>query len=81
MKMAKDPVCEMEVDKKKAKFSTVKNGKNVISAHVKVSDKLNNQKILDEINKILKEKHNIYFSTVQLEEKCYDLASKEIDFT
>ena len=27
MKMAKDPVCGMEVDEKKAKFSTVKNGK------------------------------------------------------
>src|SRR3989338_4365246 len=39
MKMTKDPVCGMEIDKKKAKFSTVKNGKKYFFCSKNCHDK------------------------------------------
>lgn len=45
-------------------------GKNLFMAHIKVKEMNAHEKILDEANRILKQKYSIYFSTLQLEENC-----------
>ena len=47
-------------------------GKNLFTAHIKVSDTSRSEELLHEISKILKEKFNFYFSTLQIEKECPD---------
>jgi cobalt-zinc-cadmium efflux system protein len=59
---------------------TVGVGRDVFSAHVKVDDGADSQSILREITRMLAERFDIYFSTIQVETECTDLPAKEIDF-
>jgi len=54
--------------------------KDSFTAHVKVLNAEDGQRILEQITSRLKKNYNIYFSTIQVETKCSDLAAKEIDF-
>ncbi len=56
--------------------------KNIFSAHIKVTEGADKQKILANITELLNKKYNIYFSTTQIETICLDkdLGLKEIDF-
>jgi len=72
--MAKDPVCGMEVDEKKAKFSTVKNGKKYYFCSKNCYDKFNEKSTLTKktINKdsikikSKKPENNIQKSTIAI---------------
>ncbi len=59
------------------------NGQNhVFSAHLKVLQGADNQAILQNAHKLLKEKYNFFFSTLQLESGCLDETGAEaIDVT
>lgn len=47
-------------------------GKNLFTAHIKVENTEVSQELIHKINKILKEKFNFYFSTLQIETECPD---------
>ncbi|WP_218944363.1 cation diffusion facilitator family transporter [Marinicella rhabdoformis] len=56
-------------------------GKNLFMAHLKIKEMNAHEKILEDANKILKQKYNIYFSTLQVEEKCpMDDTAEFIDY-
>ncbi len=57
-------------------------GRNVLSAHVKIEEDAKHDDILKEITDLLKQKYQIYFSTIQLEKVCFsdNRELKEIDF-
>src|SRR3989344_9570052 len=65
--MAKDPVCGMEIDEKKAKFSTVKNGKKYYFCSKKCYDNFNKKNPLKKsaLNKNTI-KNNIQKSTIAI---------------
>lgn len=58
---------------------TVTTGKDIFSAHVKIDQAADRQEILNTITSLLKEKYNIYLSTIQMETEC-NSAAGEIDF-
>lgn len=81
-----------EVKKRLEKVSGVENvhhihawvltsGKNIFSSHIKIKSKAESEQVLKEAHDLLKEKYNFYFSTVQVEKKCYDLTADQIDIT
>ena len=45
-------------------------GKNIVSMHVRVNKDADKEKLLNKINKVLKEKFSVYFSTTQIETNC-----------
>jgi cobalt-zinc-cadmium efflux system protein len=55
-------------------------GKDLFSAHVKVSAEVDRQRLLADITKMLREEHDIYFSTLQLETECDNESAAEIAF-
>jgi cobalt-zinc-cadmium efflux system protein len=59
---------------------TLTAGKDVLSAHVKVSAEVDAQQILEDITTMLREEYDIYFSTIQLETECRDEGAAEIAF-
>jgi cobalt-zinc-cadmium efflux system protein len=55
-------------------------GKNIFSAHLLVDDSCKSEDVLREAHKLLKEKFNFYFSTIQIEKECSDEGeAKHID--
>jgi len=57
-------------------------GKNIFSTHIQISDLSKSQKIFKEAHKIVKEKYNFYFSTIQIEKECTDEGeARHIDIT
>lgn len=57
-------------------------GKNVVSAHVKIFSPAESSRIQQQIHTMLKKDFQIYFSTIQVEDKCFEESdTKEIDFT
>lgn len=59
---------------------TVGIGKDVFSAHVEILDDADAQEVLREVTRMLGERFDIYFSTIQIETECVDLPAREIDF-
>jgi cobalt-zinc-cadmium efflux system protein len=58
----------------------ITSGKNIFSTHMRLKDASDSQKVLDEANRILKEKFKFYFATIQIEEKCTDKGeARDID--
>jgi cobalt-zinc-cadmium efflux system protein len=56
-------------------------GKNLFSAHILIDDTARSDDVLVKATEMLAEKFSFYFSTVQVERKCYDnKAAAEIDF-
>lgn len=59
----------------------ISSGKNIFSTHIQIEDLSKSHDILKETHKILKEKFNFYFSTIQIEKECTDTGeAKDIDF-
>lgn len=59
-------------------------GRNLFSGHIRVrSFAGDGERVLHEASKVLKERFNIYFSTVQIEEKCLsgEQGAEDIDIT
>jgi len=55
-------------------------GKNIVTMHIQIDDIKNQQKVLKEIHKLLKDNFSVYFSTIQIEGECLDKEdAKEID--
>lgn len=50
-------------------------GTNIFSAHICVEDPSEGQGVLEEATRLLRERFNVYFSTIQIEERC--LSSEE----
>ena len=48
-------------------------GVNVFSSHLLVPDAHEAQRVLEEATRLLRQRFNIYFSTIQIEERCLDL--------
>jgi cobalt-zinc-cadmium efflux system protein len=59
---------------------TLTSGKNIFTAHVLVEDIKKADKIIEEINKILREKYNFYFTTIQIEDKYIAEEPLKIDY-
>ncbi len=59
---------------------TLTSGKNIFSAHVLVEDVKKSTQIIKQINKILKEKYNFYFTTIQVEEEYIGEEPQKIDY-
>ncbi len=55
-------------------------GRNLFSAHVLVEESADRQQILEALTKLLAERHEIYFSTIQVETECHDRIALDIDF-
>jgi cobalt-zinc-cadmium efflux system protein len=56
-------------------------GKNLFMAHLKINKINGHEQVLDEADKLLKSKYDIYFSTLQVEENCrMNDDSKFIDY-
>ncbi len=49
---------------------TLTSGKNLFMAHIKINDKGDHEKVLDKAHKILKNRFNFYFSTLEVEKTC-----------
>ncbi|KAB2792288.1 cation transporter [Brucella anthropi] len=47
-------------------------GRNVFSSHISVGDWQEGERVLRQANNLLRERFNIYFSTLQIEEYCLD---------
>jgi cobalt-zinc-cadmium efflux system protein len=61
---------------------TITSGVNIFSTHIKTDDLSKTQDILKESTKMLKEKFNFYFSTIQIEQECLEIEEpKDIDIT
>jgi cobalt-zinc-cadmium efflux system protein len=61
---------------------TITSGVNIFSTHIKTDDSSKVQDILVESLKILKEKYDFYFSTVQIENECLETNEPDdIDIT
>lgn len=58
-------------------------GVNVFSSHLLVPDAHEAQRVLEEATGLLRQRFNIYFSTIQIEERCLDLEenAQAIDIT
>lgn len=58
----------------------ITSGKNIFSTHMRLRDPSIAQSVLEEANRILKEKFKFYFATIQIEEECTDKGeATEID--
>jgi len=56
-------------------------GKNLFSAHILIEDAARSDDVLVKATEMLAEKFGFYFSTVQVERKCYDnKVAAEFDF-
>ena len=61
---------------------SITSGKNVFSAHLKMSDGENSDLVLAEAHRRLKEDYQFYFATVQVEGHCTDMSEiDEMDIT
>lgn len=62
---------------------TITSGVNIFSTHIKTDDTTKTQDILKESTKMLKEKFDFYFSTIQIEKDCLEIEddAKDIDIT
>lgn len=58
-------------------------GVNVFSSHVCVSDGREGQRVLEDATRLLRDRFKIYFSTIQIEERCLsgEEAARAIDIT
>lgn len=57
-------------------------GKNIFSSHIKIKENADPEIILKKVNKILKEKYDFYFSTLQVEKDCEDInRAQDIDIS
>jgi len=54
-------------------------GKTLFSSHIFVKDKRKSMEILQKATKLLKSKYNIYFSTLQIEDKYTNEQPEEIE--
>jgi cobalt-zinc-cadmium efflux system protein len=55
----------------------------IFSTHIKTDDLSKTQELLKESIKILKEKFNFYFSSIQIEQECLEIEdeAEDIDIT
>ena len=61
---------------------TITSGVNIFSTHIHTDDLTKTQDILRESTKILKERFDFYFSTVQIEKECLEMDEpRDIDIT
>jgi cobalt-zinc-cadmium efflux system protein len=61
---------------------TITPGVNIFSTHIQADDLSKSQEILREATKLLKEKFDFYFSTIQVEKECVETEeSADIDIT
>ena len=61
---------------------TITSGVNIFSTHIQTNDLTKTQDILRESTKILKERFDFYFSTVQIEKECLEMDEpRDIDIT
>jgi cobalt-zinc-cadmium efflux system protein len=63
---------------------TITSGVNIFSTHIKIDDLSKTQDTLRESTRILKEKFDFYFSTIQIEKECLEIdddEAKDIDIT
>lgn len=58
---------------------TLTTGKNIFSAHIQSDDPAQSQAIVEAGSKLLEEKFNVYFSTLQVETAHRDVSADEID--
>jgi cobalt-zinc-cadmium efflux system protein len=56
---------------------------NVFSSHVCVSEGREGQRVLEEATRLLRDRFKVYFSTIQIEERCLsgEEAASAIDIT
>jgi cobalt-zinc-cadmium efflux system protein len=61
---------------------TITPGVNIISTHVHTDDLSKSDDILQKATKMLKEKFDFYFSTIQVEKSCAEIdEARDIDIT
>jgi len=58
-------------------------GMNIFSGHVCVKNEHERQRVLEEATRLLRDRFNVYFSTIQVEERCLagEEAARSIDIT
>ncbi|MFQ5908249.1 MAG: cation diffusion facilitator family transporter [Thermoplasmata archaeon] len=57
-------------------------GRNLFSAHIRIDETANNEAVLDQARKAVREQFGFYFSTLQVEKSCsYEEGAEEIDIT